>query len=111
MVPGAAERAVSFVRYAPLPLGGRLFGDHVDETGNGLAVSGREAVGHQRCFTEDVRRNGQSQTSAGSVELILHPHSIQNEGLLTEAPTPVALAHTTCRQGNRLLERADRQFS
>ncbi len=110
VVPTAAEGTVCLISHSAFPVSGWLFRDHVDEAGDGLTVPGRKAIGHQRCFAQDIWRNREPQSAAGSIELILDPHSIQNEGLLAEAPATVALAHATGRQSHRLLERADRQF-
>ena len=108
-IGGAGEEAVGFIGDAAGPLRAAVGGHHVDHAGDRLAVLRAEAVGDQRRFGEDVRRDPQADLVGGGVELVLHAEAVEDERLLARPPAAIAGADGTRTQGECLLERADRQ--
>ena len=98
------QRAIGLVGGPALPAVPAVLGHDVDEARQRLPVPGREGVGDQRRFRENVGRDAQPERAGGRVKLVFDAEPVQDEGLFPDAPATVAVADGTRRQLHRLLQ-------
>jgi len=109
VVPPVGEGAVVLVRGPAGPVIGPLASGDVHQPRDGGAVPGREAVGDERRLLQHVRRDLRPGAVGRGVELVLHPHAVEHEGLLAGTAAADALVHCAAGEGQRVVERGDRE--